>query len=253
LSLVVGFLLVAGAWCVGRNYLVTAGALLAWSTLKPQMALLPLCFFLVWTMGDWTRRWRLLTGFVAMLTCLIGAGELILPGWIGYFLEGAAAYRKYFPTTSLLRVALGDVLGEAVGGIIVLALLVFAWRNRTAAGDSQQFASIYAAFLMGALLAFPLFTPFNQVMLILPAILVLRDWATLPKFSRLVFIVCVSWPGIMFPVLLLLPPRLNSPNQLPLLPSFLVLFFPLFLPLLLMTRRDDGAAPQLAATDLQRP
>jgi hypothetical protein len=117
LAVVVGFLLIAGAWCVYRNHLASAGALLAWSTIKPQMALFPLCFFLVWVIGDWRKRWRLLAGFLSALAILIGAGELILPGWIGYFMEGANAYRRYFPTTSLLRVALGDTLGEIVGGV----------------------------------------------------------------------------------------------------------------------------------------
>ena len=250
LTLVVGFLLVAGAWCVSRNYLATAGILLACSTLKPQMVFFPLCFFLVWVMGTWRKRWRLLAGFLAMLAGLIGAGELVLPGWIGYFLAGAAAYRRYFPTTSLLSVALGDTLGEIVGGIIVLGLLLLAWRGRKEAGDSRQFTSIFAAFLMGTILVFPLFTPFNQVMLILPAMLVLHDRRTLPRFSRIVFTVTVSWPWIISGALLLFPPRLNSPNQMPLLPSFLVSFFPLFLPLLLMTRRSD-AVSQIKTTDLR--
>ena len=249
LTLLVGFLLVAGAWCVSRNYLVTAGVLFAWSTIKPQMAVFPLCCFLVWMMGDWARRWRLLAGLLAMLGALIGAGELILPGWIGYFLAATAAYRRYFPTTSLLRVALGDTFGEILGGIIVLGLLVLAWRGRREAGHSRQFTSILAAFLMGTILVFPLFIPFNQVMLILPAMRILHDWKTLPRFSRIVFIVTVSWPWITSAALLLFPPRLNSPNQLLLLPSFLVLFFPLFLPLLLMTRRSNGAGPRFQATD----
>src|SRR5271165_987185 len=101
LAVVVGLLLITGAWCVCRNHLASAGAILAWSTIKPQMALFPLCFFLVWVMGNWRERWRLLAGFVAALGMLIGAGDLILPGWIGYFVEGMNAYRKYFPTTSL--------------------------------------------------------------------------------------------------------------------------------------------------------
>jgi hypothetical protein len=101
---------------------------------------------------------------------------------------------------------------------------------------------------MGALLAFPLLTPFNQVMLILPVVFLLKDWNLLSRFSRVVFIASVSWPWIISLVLLLVRPRLDSPNQLPLLPSFLVLFFPILLPLLLMTRR--GAA-QVALTDLQ--
>jgi hypothetical protein len=104
---------------------------------------------------------------------------------------------------------------------------------------------------MGTILAFPLFTPFNQVMLILPTMLLLHDWKTLPKFSRVVFVVTVTWPWITSLVLLLSPPRLNSPNQLPLLPAFLTPFFPLFLPLLLMTRREDATLPQLGAADLR--
>jgi hypothetical protein len=187
---------------------------------------------------------------MAMLLALIGAGEFVLPGWIGYFLAGAAAYRRYFPTTSLLRMALGDMLGEILGGLIVLGLLVFAWRSRKEPADSRTFTTTFAAFLMGTLLAFPLLTPFNQVMLILPVMLLLQDWKALPQLSRLAFIVNVSWPWIISSVLLLFPPRLDSPNRLPLLPSLLVLFFPLLLPLLLMTGRD-AALSQLETTDLR--
>jgi hypothetical protein len=251
LAIVVGVLLIAGAWCAARDYLALGGVLLAWSTIKPQMSLLPLCFFLVWVIGDWVRRWRLLAGFLAMLVLLLGAGELILPGWIGDFVAAAAAYRKYFPTTSFLRMAVGDGLGEILGGIIVVALLVLAWWNRKEPADSRQFVSTFAAFLMGTILAFPLFTPFNQVMLILPAMLLLHDWNALPRFSRVVFAVCVTWPWITSIALLFFQPRLNSPSQLPLLPSVLTPFFPLLLPLLLMTRRADATAPQLEPTDLR--
>jgi MFS family permease len=248
LAILVGFLSVAAAWCVRRNYLATAGSLLACSTLKPQMAVFPLCFFFLWIIGHWRNRWKLFASFVATLAILIAAGEWILPGWIGFFLEGAAAYQKYFPTTSVLRMALGDTIGQVLGGIIVLTFLLFAWRHRRARADSREFAHLFAAFLMGALLAFPLLTPFNQVMLILPVVFLLKDWNLLSRFSRVVFIASVSWPWIISLVLLLVRPRLDSPNQLPLLPSFLVLFFPILLPLLLMTRR--GAA-QVALTDLQ--
>ncbi|MFZ1007511.1 MAG: glycosyltransferase family 87 protein [Candidatus Sulfotelmatobacter sp.] len=250
LSVVVGFLIFAGAWCVRKNYLATAGVLLAWSTIKPQMALFPLCFFLAWVIGNWRKRWRLVAGFMAMLLALIGAGEFVLPGWIGYFLAGAAAYRGYFPTTSLLRVALGDMLGEILGGLIVLGLLVVAWRSRKEPAGSRKFTTTFAAFLMGTLLAFPLLTPFNQVMLIFPAMLLLQGWKALPQLFRLVFIVAVSWPWITSSVLLLFPPRLDSPNRLPLLPSLFVLFFPLILPLLLMTRRR-ATLSQLETADLR--
>jgi hypothetical protein len=180
----------------------------------------------------------LAAGFVGAMTALLAASELILPGWFGYFVAGIAAYRKYAPTSSLLRMALGETLGEIMGGVLILALLLLAWRNRKAETHSRGFITTFAAFLMGTILAFPLFTPFNQVLLILPAMLLIRDWNALPQFSRLIFIISVSWPWIVSLVLLFFPPRLDSLNQLPLLPSFLVLFFPLLLPLLLMTRRN---------------
>jgi len=245
LSVLVGLLLIAGTWCVRRHHLVTAGALLAWSTIKPQMSFFPLCFFLVWVIGDWPKRWKLLVSFLATLAALIAAGELILPGWIGYFIEAASAYRRYFPIRSPLRVALGDTLGEILGGIIVASLLFLAWRNRRVAADSRQFTAVFSAFLIGTILAFPLFTPFNQVLLILPTMLVLYDWNSLPKLSRIVFIVFVSWPWIISSLLLLFPPRLEPQNQFPLLPLLLVSFYPLLLPVLLVTRRIPVTAPAL--------
>lgn len=147
--------------------------------------------------------------------------------------------------------ALGHTAGQILGGLIVVAILVFAWRNRHVQGDSPQFVFILAAFFKATVLTFPLFTPFNQVLLILPAMLLIRDWKSLPRFSRLVFIVSVSWPWIVSWVLLLFRPRLDSPNQLPLLPSFPVSFFPLLLPLLLITRRSEIARPPRRATVLR--
>jgi glycosyl transferase family 87 len=252
LALVVGLLLTAGAWCVSKNHLVAAGALLAYSTIKPQMALLPLCWFLVWAVGDWRNRWRLLAGFFVTLAALITAGEIILPGWLGYFFAGAAAYRKYFPTTSLLRVALGDTPGEILGGILVVALLILAWRNRKAAGDSERFEFTLAAFFIGTILAFPLFTPFNQVLLILPTMLVVRDWKAVPRLSRVLFAVVMSWPWVISLILLLFPPQLRSPSRLPVLPSVLVSFVPLILTLALMTRRSDTVEGHLPADSPQR-
>src|SRR5579863_605013 len=242
LAIVVGFLLVAGTWCVSKNHLVWAGALFALSTIKPQLALLPLCAFAIWTLGDWRRRWQLASSFGAVGCTLFVAAEVLLPGWFGYFLRNIAAYRKYAPTSSLLWMLMGDRVGMMMSGAIIIALLVFGWRNRAVTANSVKFVDVVVTFLMGVSLAFPLFTPFNQVLLILPALLLVRDWKTLPKLSRLVFIVVVSWPWMISPVMTIFRLQLNSPSQLPLLPLFMVSFFPLFLPLLLMTRRQSFVA-----------
>ena len=172
------------------------------------------------------------------MAALIGMGELLLPGWLNYFFAGVAAYRKYFPTTSHLRLLLGDTLGIVASAFVVIWLLAFGWRNRKVTGDSHRFALVAAAFLMATVLTFPLFTPFNQVLLILPALLVVSGWATLPRLSRVTFIAIVSWPWITSVVLLLLRPPLNPASWVALLPAFMVSFVPLILPVLLFSRRQ---------------
>ena len=85
----------------------------------------------------------------------------------------------------------------------------------------------------------PLLPPFNQVLLTLPVLVLLRDWGTLPKYGRIAFAACVAWPWMASFVLLIGHPPLKSLRPLPLLPSALVLFFPILLTLLLMLRRSQ--------------
>ena len=250
LAVVVACLLVAGAWCVHRGWLITAGIVLAYSTIKPQMALLPLAWFLVWATGEWRTRWRLVVSFASALTALVGAGELLVPGWIGDFIAAMQAYRKYFPTTSLPRLLLGDMLGIVASCAIVIWLMIYATRNRKASGDSDTFAWVFAAFLMATVLAFPLFTPFNQVLLILPALLVLRDWARLPKFSRAAFLFIIFWPWITSLVLLIMHPALNPESHLPLIPALAASAVPLLLPAVLYTKPNASMEPSLSKKGL---
>jgi len=238
LGLFVGFLLILGARCVQRNQLIPAGVCFAVATIKPQMSFLTLCLFLIWVLGCWRARWRLLAAFSIMFIVLIGAGGLVLPGWIHYFLAAALVYPKYSPSfTSLFRIVLGDTGAMLIGALIALSLVAFAWQRRKAQANSTEFVASLSAFLIGTLLAFPLFTPFNQVLLILPTILLLQRWSSLSKLIHLVFMGFAIWPCITSAALLLFPPDLHSTSQWPLLPSFVPVFYPLFLPLFLMAKR----------------
>lgn len=241
LGLLVGCLLALATWCVSRRHLATAGIALAVATIKPQIVVLPLVWFLLWAAGNWGKRWRLIAGFAVAMAALVGAGEWILPGWIGYFIAGIAAYRRYGLGVSLLRLALGDWIGGAITGVLVAGVLIFGWKNRKHAEDSPQFGLALAVFCMGAALALPLLTPFNQVLLILPAAMILRDWAALPNVLRIAFVTIVSWPCVTALALLFFPPDLHSPNRLPLLPSLLVLWFPFILPLLVRATQRGSA------------
>ena len=238
LAVVVGCLLIASTWAVHKGHLVTAGVLLAFATIKPQMALLPLVWFVVWAVAAWRLRWRLLLSVSATAIALIGTGELLLPGWLGYFVAGLAAYRKYFPTTSVLRLLLGDVFGIAVSVVIVIWLLAFGWAHRKVDGDSMQFVRVLAVFLMATVVTFPLFAPFNQVLLILPAFYALHEWQSLWSIAKGLFVATVFWPWITAIILLLARPPLNPASDLPLIPAVAEPLVPLLLPLLILTRRE---------------
>lgn len=237
LGLIVGCLLALSVWLMVRNYLSFSGAVLAVCTIKPQMIVLPLAWFLLWAMGDLRKRWRLLAGFAGGLALLIGAGELILPGWHGDFFAGLVAYRRYGPVTTLLQLALGGRAGVIVAAMLIAALLTWGWIHYKCAANSEEFALVLSAFMLGAAMAMPLMPPFNQVLLILPLLIILRDWSRLPFLGRAAFVICAGWPWFVSIVLLASRLPLKSLRPVPLLPSGMALFFPVLLILLLMGRR----------------
>ena len=245
LGLLVSCLLALATWCLIQNYLTAAGVLLAVSTIKPQMVALPIAWFLIWAAGNFRERWRFLAAFGGTLSVIAAAGEWLDPGWIRDFVAGMAAYRKYVRFPPLSEVFLGTTLGTVASGAIVFGLLVFAWKNRQARSESVEFTSTLSAFLLGAALALPLLRPFNQVLLLLPALMILRDWKRLPQPSRGVCTLVLAWPWITELALLIVPPNLRSSSRWVLAPSSLVPLIPLLLPILLITRR----IPVSAASD----
>jgi hypothetical protein len=206
------------------------------------MVVLPLGWFVCWAAGDLQKRWALLAGFIATLATLMGASELVLPGWLRYFFAGLEAYRKYAHHPPLFELALGARLGEILAGAVLVGLLAIAWQNRKEAGDSRQFTMMLAMFLTATMLTLPLLPLFNQLLLILPSLIVLRDWASLRTPSRYIFIAILAWPSIASIALLLLFVLGSHPStRLPLLPSMLAFFFPFILPFLLVRRRRTGS------------
>jgi hypothetical protein len=239
LGLFVAFVVTFASWCAVRERYFIAGVLLAVATIKPQMVVLCVAWFLIWMTGEWQKRWPLGLGFAMSLSALAGAGEILVPGWPRNFIEGIAAYSKYFPTTSLLRVLLGNWTGWAFSIVLLVAVFAYGWHKRNVTAKSTEFIRVLALFFVASGLALPLLTPYNQVLLLLPLVVILRDWSALSRAGRVAFMVLVAWQPVTALALLIHPPRLDSPTPWPLLPSATVLFLP-FLVAFLFIRREQA-------------
>jgi len=239
-------LLALASWCVVREHLFLAGVLLALSTIKPQTVVLCVVWFLLWTLGGWKNRWRLAGGFAAATIALVGAGELLLPRWPQYFLEGVEDYPKYFWTTSLTRLVLGNWIGGSLSIAAIGLLLAYAWSKRRVAAQSADFVELLSMFFVASALVLPLLIPFNQGLLLLPVFMLLRDWRTLPNYGRKAFVGLLAWPVIAASILLIHPPDTHSITRTPFLPSALILLTPFLVCVLMFLRREP---PDLAKAE----
>jgi hypothetical protein len=247
LGLLVAFLLALAAWSITRRWYALAGFILAISTIKPQMVLLVIAWFLLWSLGDIRKRWALPAAFGISLGILAGVGAVLLPSWPLDFLRGIDAYRHYFPITSLLRLLLGDWAGGGLSILVVVALFAFAWKKQGAEPDSYEFVSLLTLFLIVSSLVLPIMTPSNQVLLLLPAVFLLANWRPLPRAGRIAFTAIVAWPSFASVVLLVRPPVIESTSRLPLVPSVLVLLFPFLLAGLLFAQlQTDSENPHIS-------
>ena len=242
-GLLVAFFLAFASWSVVRGQYFIAGILLAVSTIKPQMVALCLVWFLIWIAGDWKGRWPLAAGFGLTMAVLVGAGEWLVPGWPGDFLAGLEAYRKYFATTSPLRLILGDWVGGFLSALAVAALLTYAWSKREAGSDSPDFFQVLALFCVVETLVLPLLAPYNQVLLLLPVMILIRDWNTIPRWTRSGFALLVAWPTVVSAVMLIRPPQIDSLLRTPLLPSALLLLLPFLVIWTMFARRSQSSLP----------
>ena len=115
LSLLVAGLIAGTVALLIDKHFLSAGILLALATIKPQLVLPVAVWLLVWATSNSQRR-NLVWGFIATLTVLCGAGELVLPGWVGHFREAVAAYRQYNDgAESILEDPADAGLGKSAG------------------------------------------------------------------------------------------------------------------------------------------
>jgi len=202
LSLLAAALIAVASAFLSAGMLACAGVVLAIATIKPQLVFLLVFWLMIWTLGDWKQRHKLIWSFLITMVVLIAAAQFLLPGWIPQFVGALVAYERYTGGQSLL-----DVLSTRTGGTLlttfaVLGTVVACWRARRARTDSPTFKLMLALVLTVTVVIVPMMAPYNQLLLLPAIFLVLRSWPGLWRthgLSRMVLAIAavlVGWPYI---------------------------------------------------------
>lgn len=217
-GLIVGFLLAASLFALRKDRPLLAGILIALTTIKPHMTLLPIVYLLLWVSPDRRRRAHFMAGFFATLLALVAASLLIWPSWIRAWTNVILGYHRY-ATPPLVSELLGLTLGALVGPLLIAAALVasaaLAWRKRHASLTSPDFwltLSLLLAVTSVAIL--PGQAIYDQVILLPGILALLRYWPELrqsgrvPRALQKLGVVVFLWPWAAALGLILVRPLL---------------------------------------------
>jgi hypothetical protein len=186
LGVVVAGLFAAAAACAAGGRLFVAGALLAMATIKPQLSVLPIAWFAIWTFSAWRQRKTLLWGFGTMLAVLIVASELLLPGWFIRYPKTLVAYSEYTHAAAFLGTMLPSSWWLTVSIALALGVGWLCWKVRREPADSVWFAIALAFVLTLTVTVVPTTSAsFNQVLLLPVFLLGVGHWTELRRGSRL--------------------------------------------------------------------
>jgi len=182
------------------NRQIGSGALLAIATVKPQIALPLVAWLLLWSLGDVRARWKFVSAFSLMLLVLVGAGEVLLPGWTGEFYAALVAYRGYTRHLSPLDELTTPKLGVVLAIVVIVSVAAVCWRARQVSAEDDHFRWTTALVLAANLLVIPTVAPYNQLLLLPGIFLLLRSWKQswhAHRTSRIVLLLaagCLIWP-----------------------------------------------------------
>src|SRR5262249_8156581 len=104
------------------------------------------------------------------------AGELLLPGWVEEFINAMQEYLAYNPSRTLLDGLLGHLPALTAEPALVVLTMATCWRSRDASTGSEEFSWTTALVLAVNVLVIPSIAPYNQLLLLPGAFLVLRSW-----------------------------------------------------------------------------
>jgi len=179
LSLLVAALCAAAMALLAAGRPFAAGILLSLATIKPQL-LLPLLLWLgVWSLGDLKRRYRWAVSFLIVMSVLCFASEWLLPHWIGRFWRALGDYWRYAQAVPMLEAILPRPWGRLLEVLFAGSTAVACFKRRQQPENAGAFQSSTCLVLALTALAVPIFSLYNQVLLVPAILLIARDRRTI--------------------------------------------------------------------------
>ena len=126
--ILVTFLFCAGFLAIKNRVDELAGVLFAFSTIKPQLALLICAFVLIWSIRQ--KRWRIVTWLLSTTALLVAGAFLLMPDWLLQNLREVVRYPTYNPpgtfgtALAALLPGIGRQVGWLMSGLLTLVLLI---------------------------------------------------------------------------------------------------------------------------------
>jgi hypothetical protein len=200
LSLLVSGLIAASAALLAAGQLFLAGLVLAAATIKPQLVVPLAAWLILWALSDWKKRKRFFWGFMITEALLVGAGECILPGWIGRFADAVVAYRRYTGGGSPLDSLVTRTAGPLLGVVLAVITAALCWQLRRVTSYSRGFHLMLAFVLAVTTVIVPMVAPYNHLLLLPAVLLIVQAWNDLWSMNTASRVVCsltliaVLWP-----------------------------------------------------------
>lgn len=168
-----------------------AGAMLAFSTIKPHIVILPIIFILLWTVSQ--KRYKVLLWLLISLIILSTIAAFFIPDWPIQNLREVLRYTTYNPPVTPGEVfklwfpATGTRLGYLMSFILAI-LLLFEW-VAARSGEFRWFLwTVSLTLVIGQWIGIPT-DPGNFIILILPLVLVFALWTERWGSTGLVMVV----------------------------------------------------------------
>jgi hypothetical protein len=190
------FFLMAAAWrLLQRRWDRSAGWVLAWMSIKPQLSTLLVMATLVWLARQ--RRWQAIEGFVTGSVVLVALSTWLVPSWplqLTQVMVQTPLITITFPkleTTWLLVLRSLGLKGWLLWVSYAVVALPFGWAVlRSALRRSSTIDKVFALSILATFFIAPTARPYDEPILVIPLLVLLGK--RIPEFVGAVLLVVLA-------------------------------------------------------------